>query len=129
MQADEVQEVEEYLDSPSGRRYFNSVKFALHRIDGTVRGIGGIISETTARRNAEQALRESEETLRLVVEQTGQIVYMLDIPPGRAKWYGAVESLLGYTLEDVQSVSLEKWSDFIHPEDQLAAAQFFAEIA
>lgn len=55
-----VLETEEILDTPSGPRYFISSKFPLINAEGAIKGICGIITDITERKQAEQSLRESE---------------------------------------------------------------------
>jgi PAS domain S-box-containing protein len=51
---------------------------ALHNKDGTVGGYEGIVEDITARKEAEAALRASEERYRNIVEVASDIVYRTD---------------------------------------------------
>jgi PAS domain S-box-containing protein len=51
---------------------------ALHNKDGTVAGYEGIVEDITARKEAETALRASEERYRNIVEVASDIVYRTD---------------------------------------------------
>lgn len=76
---------------------------------------------------AENALRTSEEKLRLIVEQTGHMVYDLDIASGRIVWSGAIEALLGYTAEAFQDTDVNAWAELIHPDDRAEASQLLED--
>jgi len=83
--------------------------------------------DITEKERAEQQLRESEEMLRLVIEQTGHMVYELDTATGVNSWRGAVEEILGYTLDDFANVDVYNWSQLIHPDDREEAVRLLDE--
>ena len=53
------------------------------------------------RERAEKSLFESEKVYRLVVEQSGQIVYDYDVATDAIMWRGAIVHLTGYTVEQL----------------------------
>jgi PAS domain S-box-containing protein len=77
----------------------------------------GTVEDITQRKLAEEALRESEERHRVVIEQTGQLVYDLDIPTGNMKRSGAITEITGYDPYELQE-GLDSWKSRIHPEDR-----------
>jgi PAS domain S-box-containing protein len=89
--------------------------------------IHSFVIDITERKHVEEALRASEERHRIVIEQTGQMVYDLDILSGRNLWFGAaaVRNITGHTLPEFQAVTFQGWADLIHPEDRSAALQEF----
>lgn len=70
--------------------------------------------ERSTRRNAEQALRESEKRFRSLIENASDIITILDA--GGVIRYGspAIERVLGYKPEDLIGEYLFK---YIHPDD------------
>jgi PAS domain S-box-containing protein len=58
-------EFEEVAPQDDGTHTYISIKFPLYDSAGTVYGICGISTDITARKRAEEALRSSEETLRI----------------------------------------------------------------
>jgi PAS domain S-box-containing protein len=79
--------------------------------------------ELEERKRAEETLRESEERYRIVVEQTGQMVYDYDIPSGKIKWQGALTQVTGYPAQQFESVGIQQWEEMIHAEDRPKAVQ------
>lgn len=85
-----------------------------------------VTQNITDRKQTERLLRENEERYRLVLEQTGQLVYDLDLATGIIKWSGAVERLTGYQPSEHQ-ISLAEWTDNIHPDDRDEAMRLLEE--
>jgi PAS domain S-box-containing protein len=79
----------------------------------------GIVINTrdvTARRRAEEALRESEERYRALIENAHDIIVILDPATGRMLYQSpSMERILGYTPEEMEGRdSLQ----LIHPDDR-----------
>ncbi len=82
----------------------------------------GFLVDVTDRRASDDALRESEELHRLVVEGSRDLITLLD-PTGRVRYASpAVETVLGWPVEEVQG---RKWTDDVHPEDVDAVNAYF----
>jgi PAS domain S-box-containing protein len=79
-----------------------------------------VYDDITARKQAEEALLESEEIYRVTAQKTGQIVYEYNPATGKIKWEGAIEALTGQTYEDFQSVDIDAWALRVHDEDRKA---------
>ncbi len=100
---------------------------ALRDAEGRLIGYCGLATDLSERKAAEAALRASEQRYSIVVDQTGQMIYELDVASGVNRWFGAqaVERITGYTLDEFQAVTLDGWSDLIHPEDRDATLAEF----
>lgn len=65
-------------------------------------------------RRAEKALRESEQKLRLIVDNTREAVFAYDMKRRLTYVNPAVEQLTGYTIEELHAQQFINW---LHPDD------------
>jgi two-component system, cell cycle sensor histidine kinase and response regulator CckA len=70
------------------------------------------------RARTERIIRENEERYRIVIEQTGKLVYDYDVPTGAIRWSGAVKPVTGFSVEEFQAVDIKRWEHMIHPDDR-----------
>ncbi len=85
---------------------------------GEVAGIVGVMLDITPRKKAEKFFRKSEERYRIAAEQTGQLVYDNEAESKEIDWAGAIQELTGYKPEEFRQVDLERWIEYVHPEDR-----------
>lgn len=84
---------------------------------GRVVGMVAVARDPTAQREAEEALRQSEERLALVHRATAAGIWECDLQTGERRWSTAVADSFGYAPEDVEP-TLEWWAQRVHPEDR-----------
>ncbi|MEI7955896.1 MAG: PAS domain S-box protein, partial [Verrucomicrobiota bacterium] len=77
-----------------------------------------LVTEVAERKRVQDDLRQREETYRVIVENTKQVIYDMDVPSGRAKRSGAIESVTGYSTEEFQVMDFAGWVACLHPEDR-----------
>lgn len=77
----------------------------------------GSMKDITQRKLAEIALIESEERLRILAEKTGTIVYDRDLIKHTDHREGAIEEVLGYTREELNSFNKDQLENMIDEKD------------
>jgi PAS domain S-box-containing protein len=82
----------------------------------------GFLVDITDRHAADDALRDSEELHRLVVEGSRDVITLLDAT-GRVRYASpAVQTVLGWLPEEIHG---RKWTDDVHPEDVGAVTAYY----
>ncbi|MFN7021870.1 MAG: PAS domain S-box protein [Phycisphaerales bacterium] len=127
MERDEPYEVEYRLRTIDGDyRWFRSRGRAVRDASGRVLRMLGTIADITDRHATEEALRQSEERYRVLVEGVRTIVWEVDVLTFRFTFVsGAAEQILGYPLSEWYTKNF--WRDHIHPEDRDRAVEFCAQ--
>ena len=105
------------------------VSTLLHDAQGRITEILGVTRDITARKRAEEALRESERRFRVIAENTGDVIWQMDLATMRFTYVSpSVVRLRGYTPEEVmaQPVEASLTPDSL-PVMGEGIARFFAE--
>ncbi|MDG4595345.1 MAG: ATP-binding protein [Candidatus Contendobacter sp.] len=77
--------------------------------------------ESSGRLQIYEALQASETRYRVVVEQTGHLMYDYDLASGRIDWAGPIAQVTGYTPEEFALGGIQGWEERIHPGDRARA--------
>lgn len=85
-----------------------------------------IIHDITQRKEAQEALRKSEERVRSFIESVEDMVYFQGIDGSLSLLNKANETITGYTLEEFDK-NPQLWREIVHPEDIKVAEEFFSE--
>lgn len=81
--------------------------------DGQPTGFCGILRDVTAHRHTEQALRESEEKYRGILETIQDAYYEVDLHGNMVLFNGAFRRMVGYSAEELKGMNNR---DFQTPE-------------
>lgn len=98
-----------------GRRVALEVSTRLIYADGNPVGVQGVARDITERKRTEEALKDSEEKFRSIVETTNEWIWAIDLEGNHTYTNPAIEQILGYTPEEILgSNSLA----FLHEDDR-----------
>jgi len=103
-----------------------TTKFPVRDESGAIVGLAGFISDVTARSRAENALRQSEERYRALIEHSNDIVAIVGSDGVITYRSPSMPEGLGYSLEERLSRSV---FDLVHSEDRDAVVDAFKSVA
>ena len=108
----------EFNPTPDGKpRWFSATKVPIKNTEGHVTGIVGVSRDITNHKQAEEALRQSEEQFRLVSWVTTDAVWDWDLQTDQIQWGAGLQKVFHYHSE-ITKTDAEWWHDHIHPEDR-----------
>lgn len=106
-----------YIRKDGGVVWVNNSVSVIRRPDGEPYGVLAVTLDVTARRQSDEALRRSEERLRLATEGSGMATWELDLDTMRGEWSSNRFDLLGLPRTADLSGTAEEWLRLIHPDD------------
>jgi PAS domain S-box-containing protein len=90
----------------------------------------GNLRDVTEARQAGQALRDSEERLATVLENSRDGINMLDLASGRYVFMNDAQvALTGFTMEEINGISAEEASERVHPDDRAISVEQQGRVA
>jgi len=103
------------VTAKDGRRIHVETSISLLNDDkGEIKGFRGVLHDITERKQAEDALKKSEEMLRLITENMSDIIWVTDISGNYLYVSPSHYKSLGYTMDE----RIGKPSfDVVHPDD------------
>ena len=94
----------------------------VHDEQGNILYHEGMLRDVTARRHADEIIRESEGRLAAVMEGS-QLGYSdWNIQTGEIRRNERWAGMLGYTLDEIE-ITYQQWVDLIHPDERAAATR------
>ncbi len=99
--------------------------FEVRMVPSGTEKVLAVVREFTDQKRAEVALRSSEERLRAVLENAPNAINVLSLDGRILECNPAALNLLGYTLQELQSLS---FPDYTYPEDHGLSEAVLAEL-
>jgi diguanylate cyclase (GGDEF)-like protein/PAS domain S-box-containing protein len=102
-------------------RWYSTSRAAVRGVNGVPEGVVGVVRDVTDRTLMAEALRASEERLRMVIEAAEAGLFDWDRVSGRVMYTEDFARLLGETLDDFEPL----FSEFlarVHPDDAEAVS-------
>ncbi|HRJ72851.1 MAG TPA: PAS domain-containing protein [Terrimicrobiaceae bacterium] len=109
-----------------------SVRWVLYRgtplrdASGQLARVGGIASDITEQKNAEEAVRISAERMRLAAQSSQTGIWEWEPQSGELTWNEEMFSLYGLD-KDAPTPGLDRWSERLHPDDREMAYRLLDE--
>ncbi|MFO1424142.1 MAG: PAS domain S-box protein [Candidatus Competibacteraceae bacterium] len=85
-----------------------------------------LVYPLTARRQTENALRESEERLTLALSVSGQGLYDINLATGQAVFSAEYARMLGYEPSELE-LTPAVWASWLHPEEREWVLRLFED--
>ncbi|WP_416305345.1 PAS domain S-box protein [Neptunicella sp. SCSIO 80796] len=79
--------------------------------------IWSIIKDITARKATDRKLKEQQEQLELVIENTAVGIWDWDLNTGKTSFNSRWAEIVGYRLEELQPADISTWENLLHPDD------------
>jgi PAS domain S-box-containing protein len=87
-------------------------------------GVQGIARDISSRKGAEEALKDSEEKFRSIVETTNEWIWAIDLEGNHTYTNPAIEQILGYSAEEMLRANSRS---FLHEGDRRKAEERLAK--
>ena len=133
MQAGEIDlyEIEKRFIRKDGAILSTHLAVACYRNpDHSIRFTIGSILDITTRKSTEEALKESEALLRLVVENSRDGINLLDLRTGKYTFMSPSQvEMTGFTTEEINGISVEEAYDRVYPDDRHLSVEQQQQIA
>ena len=115
-----------YLKDARGvPHYLEGIITVVRDAQGHPTGVRGVVRDITERKRAEEALKESEEKFRSIVETTNEWIWSIDLEGLHTYSNPAVEAILGYRPEELVGKSS---LTYMHEEDRRRAVELLSKL-
>jgi PAS domain S-box-containing protein len=95
----------------------NDRVYVLYEENGTPLRLLGAIADETPRKETEQLLRDARARLVSAMQAGGLATWVWDVPAKEVQWDEAAYRLWGQQPTEVDPLSMEKISSYVHPDD------------
>lgn len=108
-------ETDAYLDGDI--HFFANTFTPMKDESGTIRGVVAVTLDITAKKITQNILTKKDREINSIIENTNVGTWQWDIITGETKFNDRWASILGYTLLELEPISIETWIAHTHPDD------------
>ncbi|MDO1445437.1 PAS domain S-box protein [Rhodocytophaga aerolata] len=127
-----VKEIEYRVKDAAGKYRWMLARYNVFKQseEGKVLQIIGISRDITDRKKAEEEILENKRFIQQIAEATPDVIIVLDLLQFKVMYANQqMETILGYTPEQVYQMTDEDRLNIIHPDDTQMRIQFFQAFA
>jgi PAS domain S-box-containing protein len=103
--------------------WVDSVIAPFHGPDGRIEKLVSIRHDITQLKRAMDSLEQERRNLSHIIDGTGAGTWEWEIPTGRTTFNARWAEMIGYTLAELEPISIETWKRLAHPDDQATSAE------
>ncbi|WP_164503440.1 PAS domain S-box protein [Pleionea sediminis] len=85
--------------------------------------VWSIVEDLSQRRAYEAALKENADQLELIIDSTGVGIWDWYVQTGEVTFNERWAEMIGYTLEDLEPITIDTWLNLAHPDDLKLSAE------
>jgi len=108
---------ESIIDANGNKIYLETIKSPFWDESGQVIGTIGVARNINDRKKAEMELAEERSRLDFIISGTNVGTWEWNVQTGETIFNERWAEIIGYTLEAISPVTIDKWIKFVHPDD------------
>ncbi|WP_373521836.1 PAS domain S-box protein [Aquiflexum sp.] len=112
-----------YFTKSSNVIWINLSGSKVKNLDGTFKYFIAQIENITPRKNAFTQITKQNLRIQNILEGTNAGIWEWNVQTGETNFNARWAEMIGYTLEELEPISIKTWEKSVHPEDALIAEQ------
>lgn len=109
-------------------RWLSTAGSWLAESDAPSKRLSGLVWDITERKNTENAIRLSEERLRIAARSAGFGTFYIDLESNSIQWSDEFKTLVGLQPYDEPTIGIGEVPEFVHPDDKEKVAAYLETV-